>query len=91
MAKSPLLGKCLMAIPVGLMLQAQCDSAQAQTQSTPAAAASDLPQQILITANKRPEAQRSVAGTVSVARGDTLLLTGPTHTNVMDLRVGLVM
>ncbi len=76
MAKSPLLGKCLMAIPVGLMLQAQCDSAQAQTQSAPAAASSDQPQQVLITANKRPEPQRTVAGTVSVARGDTLESSG---------------
>lgn len=74
MAKSPRLGQYLMAIPFGLLIQVPHGEvlAQGQPQNAPAPATDAEPQKIVITATKRPEPQREVAGTVSVARGEAL-------------------
>ena len=78
MAQSPRLGRFLVAIPVGLTLQALPATAQVQGQSqaSPSATAGSESQQVIVTATKRPEPQREVAGTVSVARGEALESTG---------------
>lgn len=57
-------------LPVGLALITGLGAAQAQGQAT------DGAQQVIVTATKRPEPQRTLAGTVSVAGGEALEAQG---------------
>lgn len=74
MTKSPRHGRRLLVTSIGLMLNALQASAQTPgpAQAPSSGSAGEEPQQVIVTATKRPEPQRQVAGTVSVARGEAL-------------------
>lgn len=71
MANSPLPNRRLAPVPCAIMVLATM-GAHAQTQPSPADSAADATQQIIVTATKRPQPQRTIAGTVSVASGEAL-------------------
>lgn len=76
MAKSKLPSKRIAPNPACVLVLATVGSWQAQAQPAQSGLAADTTQQVIVTATKRPEPQRSIAGTVSVASGETLEAQG---------------